>query len=267
MGNVEMSGLMLGAPRSNKEPWTPSKQIAQFTPVTFSKSGQLQYFYRDGLSGKELYAALEKMDRKHQGFASTTDGALSFTLPATWEGTAKGKADGNPVAANGKSVWALYRLWPADAKMAANWTPMVWEGTRWNAPDHTQGGHASATVEGGGVKFGVMGPWGGNEFNYPKTGALAFIAPADGTWRITAKASVKPWDGGAKEFPLAALKKDTQRAAEVQSCKLPRDGTAVTLDFTVALSAGHELLLAPMTEHLHNNAGTVTIESVTVRKE
>ena len=192
---------------------------------------------------------------------------MSFTLPTTWEGTAKGKADGNPVAAKDKPVWALYRLWPADPKMAANWTPMVWEGTRWTAPDHTQGGHASATVEGGGVKLGVMGPWGGNEFNYPKTGALAFIAPADGTWRITAKASVKPWDGGAQEFPLAALKKDTQRAAEVRSFKLPRDGTAVALDFTVALNAGHELLLAPMTEHLHNNAGTVTIESVTVRKE
>jgi hypothetical protein len=234
-----------------------------------SKSGAPVFLYhKDGtLSGKELYDWFESGDRKHQGFASTAGGALSFTLPAAWEGTAKGKADGNPIAANGKPVWALYRLWPADAKLASNWTPMVWEGTRWSAPDHTQGGHPSATLENGGVSFGIMGPWGGDEFNYPKMGALAFIAPETGKWRVKGRASVKPWDGGAKEFTLAALKKDTQRTAEVHSVKLPRDGTPVALDFIAELSAGHELLLTTQMEHLHNNAATLRLENLTLQRE
>ena len=42
------------------------------------------------------------------------------------------------------------------------------------------------------------------------------------------------------------LKKDTQRAAEVPSFVLPRDGTSVPLDFQVALTSGHELVFLPL---------------------
>ena len=240
------------------------------TPVVLSKTGRLIYIYdaKFKTTGKELYAALEKLDRKHQGFASTTNGAQTFTLPATWEGTAKGKPDGNPAAANGNPIWGLYRLWPTDPIIAANWTPMTWQGTQWQAPDHSQGGHPSATVGNGNVSLGVLGPWGGQEFNYPKMAALAFIAPETGTWQVTGKASAKPWEGGAKNFPLAAMKKDTQRAAEVKSFALPRDGTPVALDFTVALSAGHELLLVPMMKDgMDNNAANISFEGLTLRKE
>ena len=62
---------------------------------------------------------------------------------------------------------------------------------------------------------GTLGPWGGEGNNYPKIPVLAFIAPQTGSYKITGTAKSKPWDGGAKTFPLSLLKKDTQRAAEI----------------------------------------------------
>ena len=86
---------------------------------------------------------------------------------------------------------------------------------------------------------------------------------ADGVYRIRATANSKPWTGGAKSFRLAVLKKDTQRAAEVQHFDLPRDGQSVKIDFQVELTAGHELVFLPLMPDW-NNATTTTIENLTV---
>ncbi len=184
-----------------------------------------------------------------------------------WDGTAKGTPDGNPIAAAGKPVWRLERLFPEDAITAANYSPMVWGNGAWVAPDHSQGGHPSATISDGKINFGALGPWGGNEFNYPKIPALAFIAPESGVYKITGTASAKPWDGTAKTYPLSLRKKDTQRAAEVKVITLPRDGTPVPFEAEVELSAGHELLFVPMMHGLHNNAVNLSIEALTVRQK
>lgn len=140
--------------------------------------------------------------------------------------------------------------------MTGNYTPMVWGGTAWAAPDHSQGGHPSARVEDGRVSFGALGPWGGNEFNYPKIPVLAFIAPKTGLYKITGTASSKPWDGSAKISPLSLRKKDTQRAAEITTIQLPRDGTPVPFTAEIDLTAGHELLVVPMMQGLDNKRRT-----------
>ena len=190
----------------------------------------------------------------------------AFQLPAAWEGTKKGDAAGNPAAAaNGQPIWRLYRLFPKDAIMTANYTPLIWGGTNWIAPDHSQGGHPSAIIGNGQISMGALGPWGGNEFNYPKIPVLAFIAPADGSYKITGSAKSKPWEGGAKSIPLSLRKMDTQRAAEIKTIPLPRDGTPLPFEATVELSAGHELLFVPMMQDgQDNNASTITIEDLQV---
>ena len=176
----------------------------------------------------------------------------------------QGSAAGNPIAANGQPVWRLDRLFPEDAIMTANYSPLVWGSGQWTAPDHAQGGHPSARVEDGNVNFGALGPWGGNEFNYPKIPVLVFIAPKSGVYKITGTAKSKPWDGTAKTFPLSLRKKDTQRAAEIIAVQLPRDGTTVPFTATIELTAGHELLFVPMMHGLHNNATNLTIENLTI---
>lgn len=190
--------------------------------------------------------------------------SAGFTLPAAWEGRAKGSPDGNPISANGKPIWRLDRLFPADPILPANYSPLVWGGTEWIAPDHSQGGHPSARVEDGKVSFGALGPWVTNEFNFPKIPVLVFIAPSSGVYKISGTAKSKPWEGTAKTIPLSLRKRDTQRAAELKAFQLPRDGSPVTIEAEVELTAGHELLFVPMMHGLDNNASNITIENLKV---
>ena len=187
-----------------------------------------------------------------------------YRLPAAWDGREKSSAAGNPIAANGRPVWRLDRLFPEDAIMTANYSPMIWDGTRWAAPDHTHAGHPSATVENGSIGFAAMGPWNGGDLNFAKIPVLAFIAPQNGTYKVTGTASAKPWEGGAKTFPLSLRKKDTQRAAEIKIIQLPRDGTPVPFTAEVELTADHELLFVPMMQGIYNNAANVMIEGLVI---
>lgn len=210
-------------------------------------------------------------DCKLNDFSITLGGAVTATqgyrLPAAWDGQQKGSASGNPVSAAGKAIWRLDRLYPDDAIMASNYSPMVWQGTRWAAPDHTHAGHPSAEVENGKLSFAGMGPWNGGDLNFAKVPVLVFIAPDSGTYKVTGSAMAKPWEGGAKSFPLSFRKNDSQRAAELSSIQLPRDGTAVPFSLDVEMTVGHELLFLPLMQGIYNNAANFTIESLSVEKK
>jgi hypothetical protein len=119
-------------------------------------------------------------------------------------------------------------------------------------------------VENGTLRFAGMGPWNGGDLNFAKVPVLAFIAPAGGTYKVSGTASAKPWEGGAKTFPLSFRKKDTQRAAELSAIQLPRDGTPVPFDLEVELAAGHELLFVPLMRGLYHNSVNFTIEGLMV---
>jgi hypothetical protein len=209
-------------------------------------------------------------DCKLKGFSISLDDGKTvpanagYKLPAAWEGMRKGSANGNPISANGQPVWRLDRLFPENPIMAANYSPMIWQGTKWAAPDHTHAGHPSVEVENGNLRMAGMGPWNGGDLNFAKIPVLVFIAPASGTYKVTGTASAKPWEGGAKTFPLSFRKRDTQRAAEVSAVQLPRDGTTVPFSVEVELTAGHELLILPLTQGLYNNAANFNIEGLNV---
>ncbi len=102
----------------------------------------------------------------------------------------------------------------------------------------------------------VRGSWTGNQGQ--RIAGLIFIAPKTGVYHITANAFTKPWTGNAKIFPLAILKKDTQRATQEKLLELPRDATKVPLDFKVELTAGHELVFLPLMPDWHNATNTTT---------
>ena len=243
---------------------TPSQIIP--ATLTLPKNGRPVLLYdRRNTPGKTFLAQLAPLDRKNASFITTAPGtAPTWKLPPVWEGTQTGSAAGNPISANGQPVWRLDRLFPEDAIMTANYSPLVWGNGQWIAPDHSQGGHPSARIADGKLNFGALGPWGGNEFNFPKIPVLVFIAPKSGLYKITGTAKSKPWDGLAKTFPLSLRKKDTQRAAEIATMQLPRDGTPVPFTAEVELTAGHELLFVPMMHGLHNNAANVTLEDLAI---
>ena len=93
---------------------------------------------------------------------------------------------------------------------------------------------------------------------------LAFIAPKNGIYQVSGSASSKPWEGNAQTCPLALRKMDSQRAAEITTLQLPRDGSPVPISTEVELTAGHELLFVPMMQQLPNNATNLTIENLLI---
>jgi hypothetical protein len=197
------------------------------------------------------------------GKAAAGPAGTVYKLPAAWEGTRKGSADGNPVLAGGKPIWRLDRVYPDKVIMAENYSPVPWDGTAWHPSDHEQGGRPRARVENGNVRLEVAGPRKDRDFQ--KLVGLVYIVPESGVYRIRGTARTKPWSGGAKSFALALLKKDTQRAAELKRFDLPADDTRVGIDCEVELTAGHELVFLPLVPDF-NNATAVTIEGLEITR-
>jgi len=196
------------------------------------------------------------------GATNAVAAAPVFRLPAAWEGSKKGSADGNPIGAAGRPVWRIDRVYPDQYIMAENYAPVPWDGTAWHPEDHQQGGQPGVRVENGAAHISVSGPWQNLEFQ--KIAGLVFIVPKDGVYRVRGTANSKPWTGGARTFRLAVLKKDTQRAAAVKMFDLPRAGQAVEMDFNVELTAGHELVFLPLMPDW-NNATTTTLENLSIQ--
>jgi hypothetical protein len=250
---------------------TGAKQLAS-TPLKSGERFELSAWSATLAVGDEL-VLVPRIDGMFTGgdvtvrdLAVTVGGAASTTwrLPAAWEGTRTGASDGNPVAAAGRPVWRVDQLWPGnDFIIAANYKPLVWSGTEWVPTEHGHGGQPALRVADGSFQAAVRGVWGGVDGEQPRTGALVFIAPRTGVYRVRGAARCKPWEGDAKAYPLVLLKKDTQRAAEVKRLELPHDDTPVPFDLEVELSDGHELLFLPLMPHWHN-AATVRIEGLEV---
>ncbi len=248
-----------------------AKQLAS-TPLKNGERFDLSAWSATLAKGDEL-VLLPRIDGMFTGgdvtlrdLSLSSGGAATPTwrLPAVWEGTKTGATDGNPIAAGGKPVWRVDQLWPANEFIfAANYKPLVWSGTEWVPTEHGHGGQPALRVADGNFQAAVRGVWGGVDQEQQRTGALVFIAPKTGIYRVRGSARCKPWEGGAMSYPLVLLKKDTQRAAEVKRLDLPRDDTPVLFDLEVELSDGHELLFLPLMPHWHN-AATVRIEGVEV---
>ncbi len=231
--------------------------------LALSRTGRPVILYSDAKTpGRVFLERLTPMDRKNASFIGGGGAALSWSLPLAWEGKEKGSTEGNPIAAGGRPVWRIDRVYPSDPVMAANYGAAPWDGTAWHPEDHQQGGQPSVKVENGTARLSVGGPWPNHEFQ--KIAGVVFIAPASGVYRVTAAAHTKPWTGGAQKFRLAVMKKDAQRAAEVARFDLPRDDTPVPLDFAVELTKEHELVFLPLMPDW-NNATTVVIENLSIR--
>jgi hypothetical protein len=221
------------------------------------------------LAAGEEFTLLPQIEGMYAGghctlkdFKVTLGGAV-YRLPASWEGVKKGSVEGNPVRAGGKPVWRIDRVYPDKVIMAENYAAVPWDGTAWHPLDREQGGQPGVRVENGTARLSVSGPWQGIEFQ--KIAGVVFIVPEGGVWRVRASAGTKPWSGDAKTYRLSVLKKDTQRAAEVKSFDLPRDGSPVALDFEVELTVGHELVFLPLMPDW-NNATTTTLEGLSLER-
>jgi len=234
--------------------------------LTLSKTGRPVVLHTAGGSGQPLYDALEKMDRKHLGFVNAgAGGEKVYRLPDVWDGEEPKSDKGNPAMSGDMPIWRVDHLYPTDAIMPANYKPMIWGNQRWEAPDHSQGGHPSLALKDGTIQMGTLGPWGGDQ-NFPKQAALSFIVPESGTYKIKATAKSNPWGGSKADVFVRVLKRDEQRVGEIRKFTLNADGTPVTIEIEVDAAEGHELVLLTEMPN-HNNSTNVEVTDLTVTKE
>ncbi|MCW1925029.1 hypothetical protein OKA05_20885 [Luteolibacter arcticus] len=221
--------------------WT----AAQGTLV-LSKTGRPVILYTDRKTdGTVFLTKLEPLDRKHAGFIVQAAGeAPKWTLPPAWEGKANGSSEGSSAMAEGKPLWKLEQLWPADMRKPENFKPMVWTGTDWNVKEGGFGGQPGANLKDGALLFGTRAPHGPDNDRHLRTAGLTFVAPQAGVYQLHGKATSRMWDSENKTT-LHLLKRTSTGVEKVGAVTIPNGGEAPLEGKSAELAAGDQLTLLP----------------------
>lgn len=215
-------------------------------PLVLSKTGRPVILHTARKTpGSIFLAKLEPLDRRHAGFIVQGAGAApKWTLPPAWEGTTKGESDGSVAMANGKPVWKLEQLWPADWRKRENFRPMVWTGTDWNVKEGGFGGQPGASLKDGTLILSTRAPHGPDNDRNPRTAGLTFVPPKAGGYALHGSIATRMWDSSNKTTVLL-LKKTATGVEKVGGVLIPGGGET-TLEGQVAeLVFGDELMLLP----------------------
>ncbi|MEO5917809.1 MAG: hypothetical protein ABIS50_26490 [Luteolibacter sp.] len=211
--------------------------------LVLSKTGRPVILYTSKKTpGRDFLTKIEPLDRKHAGFVSS--GGASFNLPTTWEGTVKGGSEGSIALADGKPVWKLEQLWPADWTKRENFKPMVWTGTDWNVKEGGFGGQPGAGLKDGTLTFGTRAPHGPDNDRHFRTAGLTFVAPKTGVYQLHGRVTAHMWDS-QNATTLFILKKSAAGMEKVGALTIPNGGEATLEGQSAELATGEELVLLP----------------------
>ena len=224
--------------------------------LTLSKTGRPVFLYAaEKTSGKAFADAMAPLDRSTASFVSDDGGR--FALPPAW-----GESAGNPATAYGKPVWTLLQVWPPDPTKPANFRPLVWQSDYWQVIDNGAGGQPKVEMKDAALRLEFRAP--DNESPGEKLAALAFTAPADGTYSLAGSAELKLWDG-RNPTRLTVLRRGKNSVEEIKSLAMKRDGRVDLNGVAAELSAGDQLLLLPRIEGMFTG-GDVTLRDVVVSR-
>jgi len=230
--------------------------------LALSRTGRPVFLYSpEKTSGKALAEGLAPLDRKNASFVSA--GGASFRLPPTWEGRKKDATDGNPAMADGKPIWRLDQVWPAEPMKPENYRPLAWREGWWVALENTFGGQPKAEMKDGAVRLEFRAPHGNSPGE--KLCGLVFIAPQAATFRASGSAELKLWDGG-NAVRLTVLHKTKSAVTEITSLKLVRNQRVPLTGVSVPLAAGDELILLPRIEGMFTG-GDVMLRDLVIQEE
>lgn len=223
--------------------------------LTLSKTGRPVLLYTQANTpGSVFLEKLGPLDRKHASFITSAPGAAkSWALPPTWEGTTKGASDGSVAMADGKPVWKLEQLWPADWKKRENFRPMTWTGTDWNVKEGGFGGQPGANLKDGKLTLSTRAPHGPGNDRHLRTVALVFVAPQAGTYALRGSIWSRSWDSKNKTT-IHLLKKNANGVEKLGGIVVPHDGEIALEGQTVELAAGDELALLPQVDGMFAGA-------------
>jgi hypothetical protein len=215
--------------------------------ITLSRTGRVVYLYTDAKTPAEtLLEKMRPLDRKNAGFVTASAGGPQvWSLPPSWEGTKKGESDGSVAAADGKPVWKLEQLWPADWKKRGNWRPMTWTGTDWNVKEGGFGGQPGARLDGRVLQFGTRAPHG--QPMELRTAGVTFVAPKAGAYVLSGGVECRLWDGKQKTF-VRVLHRSAAGVREIKSLAVAHGGKDTLDGIRAELAEGDELTVFPQIE-------------------
>lgn len=246
--------------------WVAEDAMGNATPLdgsrlVLSRSGRPVFLYSTAkTAGKQFALRLAPLDRKNASFVRSGGATASYRLPSVWEGKTKDSTEGNPAVANGKPIWRLDQVWPADPNAPANYRPLSWRDGWWLAREHTFGGQPKAEMKDGAIRMEFRAPHQGSPGE--KLCGLVFIAPQAGEFDLAGAAELKLWDGG-NPVRLSILHKTKDAVKEVASISLVRDQQVSLAGVCIALAANEELVLLPRIEGMYTG-GDVTLRGLTI---
>jgi hypothetical protein len=207
--------------------------------LVLSKTGRPVILY-SAAAGKTFAEKFAPLDRKHASFvtAGTAATGASYRLPATWE-------KDNPAMADGKPIWRLDQIWPADPTQSTNFRPLVWRDNWWRVTDNEFGGQPKAELKDNAVRLEFRAAHG--QPPAPRLCGLVFIAPQAGAVSVRGSAELRMWDG-KNPVRLNVLHKTKEAVTELASLKLTPQQPTVLTAINATLAAGDELVLLPKPE-------------------
>ncbi len=229
--------------------------------LTLSKTGRPVFIYtKASTQGKVFLEKLEPLDRKTQSFVSAGSANPTFVLPASWEGNEKGSSEGSVALADGKPIWQLEQIWPADFDSEENFQPMVWDGTGWNVKNNDFGGQPGIYLKDGKLTIATRAAHG--EPARPRIAALTFVAPADGNYTLTGSAANRMWEG-QNDVKFRIVKRSAEGIEILASLNIKNGETLSFEGQSADLSAGDKLSLTPLIDGMYSG-GNVELTDLAI---
>jgi hypothetical protein len=207
--------------------------------VIVPQSGRLIYLIKPGAkSGAAMQEGLKPLDRKFQSFVETGSGGAVYRLPASWDGET-----GTTILAEGKPLWKLEQVWPADTKLAANFRPMTWTGSEWGVKEGGFGGQPTAVLQENRLELATRAPHGTPQA--PRWTALTFVAPKSAEYLVQGNVKSVIWDGN-NDTSFVGIKKSTDgTTSKAFDVTIKKQVPTKLPELRVSLAAGEELALVP----------------------
>ena len=184
--------------------------------------------------------------------------AQTYSLPEEWAGVKLGEKTNNPLEVGGKPMWKAVNIWPDSVTDPENYKELVWGGKQWVSPnpeEQSYGGQPSIQPGEYTVDIGNRSGWGDSTSS--KLGALIFIAPKTGAYKVKGSYMVDTWEGDQANAEVSVRMIDRAKGLTNKVTDLESGERRVwmPMEFEVTLEEGQELAFITTFRAMHVASG------------